>query len=344
MAKKNQPDANQSASDHVADHTGDQNRDKEHGHDHGKAQGHGHGHDHVHGASASRNRLAWALTLALSVVSIQFIGAAITGSLALAADGAHGIADSFGLVIALIAAVLLTKPRSDRRTWGFARAEVLAAGLQAGLLIALCIWIIYEAIHRFLNPAEIIAGPMLWIGVLGLTANIAAMAILMGGRNDSLNMKAAFLEVTSDALGSVAVIAAALITLATGWMYADSVASLLIAIMIGVRATAILRKSVRILLEETPEGIDLADVRKLMLANPYVVDVHDLHASSIGTGLGVLTAHVVVTKECVDQGKTVKVLHDLQEELTRDYPELNHATIQIDHQKHAAHEELAHSS
>lgn len=308
------------------------------------AEPHGHSHDHVHGAAASRNRLAWALALALSVVAFQFVGAWLTGSLALAADGAHGIADSFGLVIALIAAVLLTKPRSDRRTWGFARAEVLAAGLQAGLLIALCVMITYEAIKRFLNPAEIIAGPMLWIGFLGLAANIAAMAILMGGRNDSLNMKAAFLEVTSDALGSVAVIAAAVITLTTGWMYADSVASLLIALMIGVRASAILRKSVRILLEETPEGIDLAEVRKLILANPQVIAVHDLHASSIGTGLGVLTAHVVVTKKCVDEGKTVQVLHDIQEALAQNYPQLNHATIQIDHQHHADHEQLAHGS
>ncbi len=301
------------------------------------------GHDHSHASSTTpRNKLAWALTLALTIVVIQFVGAALTGSLALAADAGHGIVDSLGLVIALTAAVMMTKPRSDRRTWGFARAEVLSAGVQSGLLIALGIFISYEAIGRLINPHEIIAGPMLWIGVLGLLANMGAMLILVGNRNDSLNMKAAFLEVTSDALGSVAVVGAAIITLTTGWIYADSVASLLIAAMITVRASMILRQSAGILLEQTPEGLDLTEVRSAILDNPNVLKIHDLHASSIGTGLNVMTGHVVVTQECVDQGRTVEVLRDLQNRLEDEFPLLNHVTLQVDSQHHAENEELAH--
>ncbi len=276
---------------------------------------------------------------------VQIVGSWITGSLALAADAGHGLIDSLGLAIALVTAILIGRPPSDRRTWGFARAEVLSAGLQAGLLIALCLTISYEAIQRLIEPepTQVIAGPMLWIGLIGLAANVAAMAILAGGRSDSLNMRAAFLEVTSDALGSVAVVAAAAITLATGWMYADSLASLLIAAMIGVRATMIMRTALRILLEQTPDGLELSEVRAVITSHPDVIAIHDLHASSIGSGLNTLTGHVVATQECVDRGDSVRLLHDLLENLSQEFPgQLNHVTLQIDNERHAAHEDLAH--
>lgn len=278
-----------------------------------------------------------------TVLVVEIVGAIWSGSLALLADAGHMATDSIGLVIALLAAHLMTRPRTDRWTWGFVRVEVLAAGLQAGLLIVLCGFISYEAVSRFLRPEEVNGTVMVWVGAFGLLANLVSMAILFRGRKASLNMKAAFLEVSADALGSVAVVVSAVVLLTTGWPYADSIASLLIAVLIAVRAVSILRQSVDVLMERTPEGLDLNRVRQLLLAHPSVVEVHDLHASSIGTGLNALTAHVVVTEECVQAGKTVHVLHQLQESLkTISEVDLNHVTMQIDSDQHASHEELAH--
>lgn len=301
-----------------------------------------HSHTHIH-AAASRKRLGWALAVTASVMIAEVIGALVSGSLALLADAGHMFVDSAGLIVAMAAAVLMTRPASSKRTWGYARAEVLAAGLQAGILIALCGFIAFEAIQRLFHPTDVIAGPMIWIGIIGLLANIVSMLILSGGRNDSLNMKAAFLEVASDALGSIAVLVAAIVLLTTGWPYADSVASLLIALLIGIRAVHILRQSVGILMEQTPEGLDLEEVQQRLLAHPAVIRVHDLHASSVGTGLNILTAHVVVTQQCVDSGKTIEVLHELQASIEDNLPiELNHLTVQIDSEVHAGHESLAH--
>ena len=310
----------------------------------GDAQASGHSHSHTHAtATMSRRRLAWALGVTASILLVEVIGAIWSGSLALLADAGHMATDSIGLVVALFAAHLMTRPRTDKWTWGFARLEILAAGLQAGLLIVLCVFIGWEAVSRFLNPTTVEAGPMLLVGVIGLAANVISMSILFGGRGTSLNMKAAFLEVSADALGSVAVIVAALVLMWTGWPYADSLASLLIAIMIAARAVAILRQSVDILLEKTPSGLDLNEVRRRICENPSVRDVHDLHVSSIGTGLNILTAHVIVSEECVASGQTVEVLHDLQEALKSGFDvDLNHVTLQIDSDLHASHEDLAH--
>lgn len=291
----------------------------------------------------SKRRLAWALGVTGLVLVVEIVGGILSGSLALIADAAHMAADSMGLVIALITAHLMARPRSDRWTWGFARAEILGAGLQAGLLTVLSVVIVWQAVERLFNPEVIEPIPMLIVGAIGLTANVASMGLLFGGRKDSLNLRAAFLEVTADALGSVAVIVAALIALWTGWFYADSIASLAISLMIGFRAIAILRQAVRVLLERTPDGLDLGEVRDAMMAFPQVVEVHDLHASQIGTGVNVLTAHVVVSDQCVKDGETVSLLHSLQNLLADSFGvSINHATIQIDSEKHAEHEELAH--
>lgn len=303
---------------------------------------HGTSHTHAH-AAASTKRLVLALSITVFVLVVEVVGAIISGSLALLADAAHMATDSMGLVIALFASVLMGRPRSDKWTWGFARAEILGAGVQAGLLILLSVVVTWQAILRLFNPETIEPVPMLIVGVLGLTANVAAMALLFGGRQDSLNLRAAFLEVTSDALGSVAVIIAAIVVLATGWLGADAVASLLISVMIGYRAYIILRQSFEILLEKTPSGLDLTEVRDRFMAYPEVVGVHDMHASQIGTGINVFTAHVVVKDACVEGGRTVKLLHDLQEMLKHDFAvSINHATIQIDDETHASHETLHH--
>ncbi|MGO3796814.1 MAG: cation diffusion facilitator family transporter [Pauljensenia sp.] len=300
-------------------------------------------HDHSHGhASASRTRLAWALAITVTVLVVEFVGAVLTGSLALAADAGHMFVDSSGLVVALVAAHLMTRPRDDRHTWGWARSEVVAAALQAGMLAVICLFIAWEGIGRLVDPTPVDAAPMLAVGALGLVANAASLLVLSGGREESLNMRAAFLEVSTDALGSVAVIVAALVTLGTGWERADAVASLLIAAVMAPRALLLLRRSVRILMEETPDALDLAEVRAHMLRVPDVEDVHDLHASTIATGVVQLTAHVTVP-DGTSGARRRDIVHALQECVASHFPvEVGHSTFQLDSPGHRDHEVLRH--
>lgn len=300
-------------------------------------------HDHASSARAvSRRRLTAALVVTVLVLVAELIGAVITGSLALAADAGHMAVDSTGLVVALIATVLMSRPRDDRHTWGWERSEVIAAALQAGMLVVICLLVAWEAIQRLLSPGPLDPGPMLVIGVIGLVANVVSLLILSGGRTESLNMRAAFLEVANDALGSLAVIVAATLALTTGWHGGDAVASLLIAVLMAPRAAAMLRRSLRILMEETPEGLDLAVVRDHILAVPGVDDVHDLHVTTISTGIVSLTAHITVSPSTSDQAG-IKIVHTLQECVAQHFPvPVAHATFQVDSPEHRDHEALGH--
>lgn len=300
-------------------------------------------HEHSHAqATTSRGRLAWALTITATILVAEFVGALVTGSLALAADAGHMLVDSSGLVIALIAAHLMTRPRDDRHTWGWSRSEVIAAALQAGMLAVICLLIAWEAVQRLLSPAMVEAGPMLVVGIVGLVANVASLLVLNGGKGDSLNMRAAFLEVSTDALGSVAVIVAAVVTMTTGWSRADAIASLLIAAVMAPRALHLLRRSARILMEETPQGLDLAQMREHMLSIPDVEDVHDLHVSTIATGVVQLSAHVTVDEDTTGQRRR-DIVHALQECAACHFPvEIRHSTFQLDTPSHREHEVLHH--
>lgn len=230
-----------------------------HSHDHAHSPGteHGaHSHDHSH-ASASTTRLGWALAVTGAVVVAELLGAFWSGSLSLAADAGHMVVDASGLVIALIAARLMRRPRDEKHTWGWARSEVLAAALQAGMLLIISVMVVWEGAWRLVSPPEVEAGPMLIVGIVGLLANVVSLAILAGGREANLNMKAAFLEVANDALGSLAVIVAAGAEWALGWTRADAIASLLIAALMAPRALALLRRSVAILMEQAPTSVDV---------------------------------------------------------------------------------------
>ncbi len=303
---------------------------------------HSHAHTHSH-AVALRKRLAIALSITGTFFLAELVGAALSNSLALLADAGHMAVDLVGLVIALIVSHLLTKQRCTRRTWGWARAEVLGSVLQATMLIVVCGAILWEAIHRFLEPTPVEGTLMITLGVLGLIANLLALLVLVGGRKNSLNLRAAVLEVATDALGSLAVIVAAIVYMLTDWMYADVVVSLFIAVLIVPRALVIMRESLQILLEETPADLDLEQVHKKLLKHPQVVSVHDLHASTIGTGLVNLTAHIVVTKEALNGVAYQSLMGDLQRSLKEDFPvSINHTTLQIDSESMAARELLAH--
>ena len=313
-----------------------------HSHDHAHSerggQG-GHSHDHSH-AGASTKRLGWALAVTGAVVVAELVGAFWSGSLSLAADAGHMVVDASGLVIALIAARLMRRPRDEKHTWGWARSEVLAATLQAGMLLVISAMVAWEGAWRLASPPEVEAGPMLLVGVIGLVANVVSLAILAGGREANLNMRAAFLEVANDALGSLAVIVAAGAEWAFGWTRADAIASLLIAVFMAPRALTLLRRSVAILMEQTPTTVDVPELRAHMLGVDGVLDVHDLHVAAVSSHLVTVTAHVTVTHEA-DGPTRDRIIHELGECACHHFP-IAHSTFQLECPEHASHEHIEH--
>ncbi|SEC03693.1 cation diffusion facilitator family transporter [Streptomyces sp. TLI_105] len=305
------------------------------GHDHG----HGHGGPPPTGtaAAAYRNRLRIALGITLSVMVIEIVGGLVADSLALIADAAHMATDAVGLAMALLAIHFANRPPSGNRTFGYARAEILAALANCLLLLIVGGYVLYEAIQRFLEPAETKGGLAIAFAVIGLVANVISLSLLMRGQKESLNVRGAYLEVLADALGSVTVIVAAAIILATGWQYADPIASIVIGLMIVPRTVKLLRETLDVLLEAAPKGVDMAEVRAHILALPGVEDVHDLHAWTITSGMPVLSAHVVVDQDALDSVGHEKMLHALQGCLGSHF-DVEHCTFQLEPAGHAEHE------
>lgn len=303
------------------------------------------GHDHDHGAAATtrRGKLITVFAITFTVMIAEIIGSVLTGSLALLADAGHMFTDSAGLLIALIAASLALKPATLTRTWGYKRAEIIAAAGQAALLLGVGGFVIVEGIRRLFEPPEVGESAMLWFGIIGLVGNVISLVILASGRNHNFNMKAAFLEVLNDALGSVAVIAAAIIIALTGWLQADAVVSLLIGVLIIPRTLKLLRDTVNVLMESTPKGLDLANVREHILALPHVIDVHDLHASLVASGTPVLSAHVTVEDGCMTDGHSATILADLQGCVAKHFDvSIEHSTFQIEPAAHRDQESIPH--
>ncbi|MBT2566956.1 cation transporter [Arthrobacter sp. ISL-85] len=303
----------------------------------------GHDHDHAAGATSHRGKLIVVFCVTFAVMVAEIVGAVLTGSLALLADAGHMFTDSVGLLIALIAASLALKPATLKRTWGYKRAEIIAAAGQAALLLGVGGFVIIEGIRRLLEPPEIAGSTMLWFGVIGLAGNAVGLIVLSSGRNHNFNMKAAFLEVLNDALGSAAVIAAAIIIAVTGWVQADAVVSLLIGVLIIPRTLKLLRDTVNVLMENAPAGLDLASVRGHILALPHVIDVPDLHASLVASGTPVLSAHVTVEDTCMTDGHAATILADLQRCVAEHFDvSVEHSTFQIEPAAHRDQESLPH--
>ncbi|MFI1654534.1 cation diffusion facilitator family transporter [Streptomyces sp. NPDC020472] len=305
------------------------------GHDHG----HGHGGPPPTGtaAAAYKNRLRIALGITLSVMVIEIVGGLVADSLALIADAAHMATDAVGLAMALLAIHFANRPPAGNRTFGYARAEILAALANCLLLLVVGGYVLYEAVQRFIEPAETKGGPAIAFAVIGLVANVISLSLLMRGQKESLNVRGAYLEVLADALGSVTVIVAAAIILATGWQYADPIASIVIGLMIVPRTLKLLRETLDVLLEAAPKGVDMAEVRAHILALPGVEDVHDLHAWTITSGMPVLSAHVVVDQDALDSVGHEKMLHALQGCLGSHF-DVEHCTFQLEPAGHAEHE------
>ncbi|MET9745853.1 cation diffusion facilitator family transporter [Streptomyces ardesiacus] len=306
--------------------------------------GAGHDHGHAHGGHAGttvtaeyRGRLRVALAITVFVMVVQIVGGLLADSLALVADSAHMATDALGLGMALLAVHFAGRPPSDRRTFGYARAEILAALANCVLLLGVGGYVLFEAIERFLTPAGTDGGLAIVFGVIGLVANTVSLSLLMRGQKESLNVRGAFLEVAADALGSVTVIISSLVILTTGWQPADPIASLVIGLMIVPRTVRLLRETLDVLLEAAPKNVDIAEVRAHILALDGVEDVHDLHAWTITSGMPVLSAHVVVNGEALSAIGHEKMLHELQGCLG-DHFDVEHCTFQLEPSGHAEHE------
>jgi cobalt-zinc-cadmium efflux system protein len=283
-----------------------------------------HGHDH--GRVESRRALVIALGLTAAYTVVEVVGGLYTGSLALLADAVHMLSDNVALAIALVAAWLATRPSTPEKSFGYKRAEVLAALANGVLLVALSVWIFVAAARRLSDPPDVLGGWMLAIALVGIAVNLLAGAVLYRSRAESINVDAAFRHVLADLLGSFGVLAAAVIILSTGWLQADPLVSILIGILVLASAWSILRDSTQILLEATPRGIDAEALGRRLASAPGVVEVHDLHVWTITSGFPALSAHVLVRPgdDCHRRRREL-------ERLLRDEFGIEHTTLQVDH-------------
>ncbi|KIS28870.1 cation transporter [Arthrobacter sp. SPG23] len=309
----------------------------------------GHDHSHSHGISATgtgtakhRKRLIAVLGITLAVVLIQIVGAVISGSLALLADAGHMLSDAAGVFIALLAAWIAARPASDQRTYGYQRAEVLAALANALVLIVISVVIFTEAIRRIGSAPEVQTDVMLYAAVLGAVANLVSLLILRGAQKESLNVRGAYLEVLGDLLGSFAVIAAAVVIMFTGFQAADTIASMVIALMILPRAWHLLRDVVDVLLEATPKGVEVQMIREHILSVQGVVSVHDIHIWTITSGVPVFSAHVVVEDAVLSARGADQVLDKLATCLGSHF-DTEHCTFQLEPESHSEHEAHQHA-
>jgi cobalt-zinc-cadmium efflux system protein len=296
-------------------------------------------HDHGQGRAVDRARLKLVLGVTIAVVGVELVGAWASGSLALLADAGHLVTDAASIAVALSASYVATKPATARRTYGLHRVEILAALVNAVVLLGVCGYLAVVGVQRLVDPVSVDTGPMLVFAAVGLVANALSLGLLAKRKDASLNMRGAYLEVLGDLFGSVLVVLAAVVVMATGFLRADPLASLLIAVLILPRSFGLLRDAVAVLLETTPAHLDLDDVRGHLLRVPGVVDVHDLHAWTITSGMPVLSAHVTVTESCLGQRGVGSLLDEFSGCVASHFA-VDHVTFQIEPESHRAHEDL----
>ena len=287
--------------------------------------GHHHDHSHDHG-NADRRALAIVFVLTAGFMVVEVVGGLLTGSLALLADAGHMLSDAVSLGVALFAVWLAAKPATPQRSFGYKRAEILAALFNGVTLVAISVWIFYEAYRRLSEPPEILGGPMLAVAVVGLLVNVAGAAILARSGGESLNVQGALRHVLADVAGSVGAIAASVVIITTGWVYADPLISALIGLLVLGSSWKLLRDSVNVLLEQAPRGLDAEEVGASMVGVPGVEEVHDLHVWTITSGFPALAAHVLVgrNQDCHARRRDLEML--LADEFG-----IEHTTLQVDH-------------
>ena len=284
------------------------------------------GHSHGQARAGHEKKLWIALALTTSFMISEVIGAFITGSLALLSDAAHMLTDSTALAISLVAIQIAKRAADKKRTFGYARFEILAAAFNAILLFMVAVYILYEAYQRFKTPTEIESIGMLIVAVIGLVVNLVSMRLLMSASDESLNVKGAYLEVWSDMLGSIGVIGAALIIRFTGWIWVDAIVAAAIGLWVLPRTWILLKESMNILLQGVPEGIDIAEVEARIRAVEGVEDIHDLHIWALTSGKNVMSAHLVVQRfSRTEQEILAEVTHLMSEAF-----HISHTTLQLE--------------
>lgn len=293
--------------------------------------------EHVTATGRHRSRLTLALGITLAILAVEVAGALLTGSLVLLADAGHLATDAAGVGLSLLAAHFAGRPATTQRTFGYARAEILAATCNALLLFGVGAFILVEAVRRLIAPPTVRPGLMIGFGFIALAGSAVSVALLSSGQQESLNVRGAFIEVASDALGATAVVIAGLVIALTGFIRADPIASLAIGTLILPRTWRLLKDAIDVLLEATPKGVDLDEVRRHLIELDGVADVHDLHAWTITSGVPVLSAHVVVEPAALAGDHGARILDTLQECL-RGHFDVEHSTFQIEPGGHADHE------
>jgi cobalt-zinc-cadmium efflux system protein len=297
---------------------------------------------HDHGHTANRNRLSIAIAIVATVLVVEAVGAWLSGSLSLLADAGHMLSDLAGLIVALLATIVAARPATDRQTFGFRRAEVFGALINGLILVVVAVSVTVGAIGRLVGgEAEVHSVPMLVVAAIGLVANLGALLLLRPAAGHSINMRGAYLEVLGDLIGSITVIVAAVVILTTGFMPADAIASLLIAVLIVPRAFTLLRDVVHVLSESAPADTDVAQIRDHILGTAGVVAVHDVHVWAITSGAPVFTAHVVCDPDVFRSGRTGALLDELSGCLSKHF-DVEHSTFQLEPAEHAAHEDEFH--
>ena len=294
-------------------------------------------HAHASAATANRNRLLVVLGLTVAVLVVEVIGALASNSLALLADAGHMLADVSGITLVLVAIWFASRRPTNDRTFGYLRLEIIAAVINAVLLFGVAGFILFEAWQRLSEPPEVASGLMLAIAFIGLAANAISLYLLRHAQRDSLNMRGAYLEVMADLAGSGAVIVAALLIVIVGWTQADAAASVLIALAILPRTFGLLREATDVLLEASPRGLNMDQVREHILEAPGVVECHDLHAWTITSGMNVVSAHVTLAAGA-DPAQTLDALCDC----LSDYFDIEHSTFQLETSDRRHREERSH--
>lgn len=298
-----------------------------HHHHHQHRHGHSGGDNHAHQREKNKSGLIIALGITVGIMLLEFFGGLITNSLALLSDSGHMLSDAGSLGLSLTAMWFALKPPSPKKTYGFYRIEILAALFNGVTLFIIAGFIVWEAVHRFLEPPRVASGTMVAIAAIGLLANVASAWFLMrkGDVKGNVNLRSAYLHVIGDALGSAGAIVAGLMMLLFSWYWADPILSVLVAVLILKSAWGVLNHATHILMEGTPVAIDHEEVKQTLQSIPGVRDVHDLHIWTITSGLDSLSCHLLVEDESDCQSILQEAIHKIEEKF-----QIRHATIQVE--------------
>lgn len=294
---------------------------------------HGHG---MRAGSRHRGRLAWMFGVVVVFMAVEVAAGILTGSVALLSDAGHMATDAVGLGMALAAVVAADRGSlRGARTFGLHRLEILAALANAVLLFGVALYVVVEAVRRFQDPTPVLSGPMLAVALAGLAVNVVGARVLRPGATESINVRGAYLEVVADLIGSIAVVAAALIIRFTGWMYADPLFGAVIGLFIIPRAWRLGRQALRVLVQAAPEGLDLDEVRRSLSRIDGVCDVHDLHVWTLTSDMEVASVHLVTAA-----GTDSHAILDAATDLLRDRYRIEHATLQVEPETHVTCSEI----